>query len=76
LNAEEAVVEKSSTWPFFIMMVVGSLLLGGSVATWLKSKGEILGEYGPLMTMCGIFIGAMMLAGALYSAARQSFKTN
>ena len=76
LSGDEEVSEKPSILPFFIMMVLGSLLFGGSVATWLKSKGEILGEYGPLMTMCGIFIGAMMLAGALYSAARQSFKTN
>lgn len=65
----------SSNLPYFIMMILGSLLFGGSVASWLKSKGEMLGEYGPLLTMCGIFIGAMMLAGALYYAARQTIKT-
>lgn len=76
LSADEEVSEKPSILPYFIMMVLGSLLFGGSVAMWFKNKGDILGEYGPLMTMCGIFIGAMLLAGALYYAARQSFKTN
>lgn len=74
LDVDEDRVEKTSTLPYFIMMVLGSLLFGGSIAMWLKNKGEMLGEYGPLITMCGIFIGAMLLAGALYSAARQSFK--
>ena len=75
LEATEETAENTSTLPYFIMMVLGSLLFGGSIATWLKNKGEILGEYGPLLAMCGIFIGAMLLAGALYYAARQSIRT-
>lgn len=75
LDVADEAEEQTSTLPYFIMMVLGSLLFGGSIATWLKSKGEMLGEYGPLLTMCGIFIGGMLLAGALYYAARQSFKT-
>lgn len=63
-----------STLPYMIMMFFGSILFGGGIAAWLKSQGEMFGSYGPLLTMCGIFIGAMMLAGALYYAARQSFK--
>jgi len=74
MDTADEVEEKTSTLPYFIMMVLGSLLFGGSIAAWLKNKGDMLGEYGPLLTMCGIFIGAMMLAGALYYAARQSFK--
>lgn len=76
LDVESEGAEKLSMLPFFIMMVLGSLLFGGSVAAWLKDKGEMLGEYGPILTMCGIFIGAMLLTGAFYSAARQSFKRN
>jgi len=74
LEVADDLEEKPSTLPYFIMMVLGSLLFGGSIAAWLKSKGEMLGEYGPLLTICGIFIGAMMLLGALYYAARQTFK--
>jgi hypothetical protein len=56
------------------MMILGSTLFGGGIAAWIKNKGEMLGNYGPLLTMCGIFIGGMMLLGALYYAARQTFK--
>ena len=63
-----------SSLPYFVMMILGSMLFGGGIAAWLNNKGEMLGNYGPLLTMCGIFIGAMMLLGALYYAARQTFK--
>lgn len=74
LNASPEEGVSSSAIPYMIMMFLGSVLFGGGVAAWLKSKGEMFGEYGPILTMCGIFIGGMMLAGALYYAARQSFK--
>ncbi len=65
---------KVSSLPYFVMMILGSTLFGGGIAAWLKNQGEMLGDYGPILTMCGIFIGAMMLLGALYYAARQTFK--
>ena len=65
---------KASSLPYFVMMILGSTLFGGGIAAWLKNQGEMLGDYGPMLTMCGIFIGAMMLLGALYYAARQTFK--
>lgn len=74
VNADETDEEKTSSLPYFLMMILGSTLFGGGIAAWLKNKGQMLGEYGPLLTMCGIFIGAMMLLGALYYAARQTFK--
>jgi len=74
MNADEQDEGKASSLPYFLMMILGSMLFGGGIAAWLKNKGEMLGEYGPLLTMCGIFIGVMMLLGALYYAARQTFK--
>lgn len=74
MNIDDEAEEKTSSLPYFFMMVLGSILFGGGIAAWLKNKGEMLGEYGALLTMCGIFIGAMMLLGALYYAARQTFK--
>jgi len=74
VQVEEKAEEKASSLPYFLMMVLGSTLFGGSIAAWLKNKGEMLGDYGPLLTMCGIFIGGMMLLGALYYAARLTFK--
>jgi len=74
MDADEGEEEKVSSLPYFLMMILGSTLFGGGIAAWLKNKGEMLGDYGPLLTMCGIFIGAMMLLGALYYAARQTFK--
>ena len=72
--ATDKVEGKTSTLPYVLMMFMGSILFGGGIAEWFKNKGETLGEYGPLLTMCAIFIGAMMLIGALYYAARQTFK--
>ncbi len=74
INAEEEAEDRVSSVPYFLMMILGSMLFGGGIAAWLKNKGEMIGEYGPLLTMCAIFIGAMMLLGALYYAARQTFK--
>jgi len=74
MHAEEEAERETSSLPYFLMMTLGSTLFGGSIAAWLKNKGEMLGDYGPLLTMCGIFIGGMMLLGALYYAARQTFK--
>ena len=74
ISAEDKEEEKASSLPYFLMMILGSTLFGGGIAAWLKSKGEMLGDYGPLLTMCAIFIGGMMLLGALYYAARQTFK--
>ncbi len=73
---EEGEADKVSSLPYFLMMLLGSMLFGGSIAAWLKNRGEMLGDYGPLLTMCGIFIGGMMLLGALYYAARQTFKSS
>lgn len=74
LNTVEEDEEKISSLPYFLMMFLGSILFGGGIAAWLKSRGEMLGDYGSLLTMCAIFIGAMMLLGAFYYAARQTFK--
>jgi len=74
LDVVEETGSKSSIIPYIFMMIVGSTLFGGGIAAWLKSQGAMFGSYGPLLTMCGIFIGAMMLLGALYYAAKQSFK--
>ncbi|MDA8708824.1 lysozyme, partial [Hellea sp.] len=74
MNALPDEAAEGSTLPYMIMMFFGSIFFGGGIAAWMKSKGAMFGEYGPLLTMCAIFIGAMMLAGALYYAARQSFK--
>lgn len=74
INTDQEVKDKVSSLPYFLMMILGSTLFGGGIAAWLKNKGEMLGNYGPLLTMCAIFIGAMMLLGALYYAARQTFK--
>ena len=74
LDAVDESEPKGSIIPYIFMMIFGSTLFGGGIAAWLKNKGEMFGTYGPLLTMCGIFIGAMMLLGALYYAAKQSFK--
>lgn len=74
LNARPEDNVSVSTIPYMIMMFLGSVLFGGGIASWLKNKGLMFGEFGPMLIMCSIFIGAMMLAGALYYAARQSFK--
>ena len=74
MQVDEETEYKASSLPYFVMMILGSTLFGGGIAAWLKNKGDMLGDYGPLLTMCGIFIGAMMLLGALYYAARQTFK--
>ena len=74
LDVVEETETKSSIIPYIFMMIVGSTLFGGGIAAWLKNQGAMFGNYGPLLTMCGIFIGAMMLLGALYYAAKQSFK--
>lgn len=76
MNAEINDEAKASSLPYFLMMILGSTLFGGGIAAWLKNKGAMLGEYGPILTMCAIFIGAMMLLGALYYAARQTFKSS
>ena len=72
--ATDEIEEKTSSLPYVLMMIIGSILFGGGIAEWFKNKGETLGNFGPLLTMCAIFIGAMMLLGALYYAARQTFK--
>jgi len=74
LNARDEIDEKVSTLPYIIMLVIGALLLGSSGAVYLKNPTDILGEHGPLLTISGIFIGSMMLLGALYYALRQSFR--
>jgi len=62
LDVVEETGSKSSIIPYIFMMIVGSTLFGGGIAAWLKSQGAMFGSYGPLLTMCGIFIGAMMCA--------------
>ena len=64
--------EKSTTLPYWLMVVFGSVLLGGSVAAYLKGAEVLLGENGPLIAICGALIGGMMLFGALYYAFRKT----
>ena len=59
--------------PYWIMILLGSTLFGGSIAAILRGSKQILGEFGPLIAITGVFIGAMMLFGALYYAIRLSF---
>jgi len=58
--------------PYWVMIVFGALLLGASVAAYLKGAEALLGENGPIIAVCGVIIGAMMLLGALYYAFRQT----
>jgi len=57
---------------YWVMIIFGALLLGGSVAAYLKGAEALLGENGPIIAVCGVIIGAMMFLGALYYAFRQS----
>ncbi len=63
-----------SSLPYWIMIILGSILLGASVAVLRKGGEALLGEYGPLLATSGVFIGAMMFIGALYYALRHSMK--
>jgi hypothetical protein len=60
--------------PYWIMIILGSILLGASVAVLRKGGEALLGQYGPLLATSGVFIGAMMFIGALYYALRHSVR--
>ena len=68
----ETKATKSSTLPYWVMIIFGSALLGGSVAAYLKGAEVLLGENGPVIAICGALIGGMMLFGALYYAFRKT----
>ena len=66
--------KNAGSLPYWIMIVLGSVLFGGSIAAILRGSKQLLGEFGPLLAVTGVFLGAMMLFGALYYAIRLSFK--
>lgn len=63
---------KSSTLPYWVMIIFGSALFGSSVAAYLRGAEVFLGENGPMIAICGALIGGMMLFGALYYAFRKT----
>jgi len=74
IELNEAPEEVSrSNLPYWIMITFGSLLLGASVAAYLRGGEVLFGANGQLIVICGTIIGAMMLIGALYYAFRQTF---
>ena len=73
-DADIAGEDTGSSLPYWIMILLGSTLLGGSVAALMRGPEALLGEYGPLLATSGAFIGAMMFIGALYYALRHSFR--
>ena len=56
------------------MITFGSLLLGASIAAYLRGAEALFGANGQLIVICGIIIGAMMLMGSLYYAFRQTLR--
>ena len=56
------------------MITFGSLLLGASLAAYLRGAEALFGANGALIVICGIIIGAMMLMGSLYYAFRQTLR--
>jgi len=73
-EADSAYESTGSSLPYWLMIIFGSVLLGASFAARLKGSEQLLGEYGPMLTILGIFIGAMMFIGALYYALRHSLR--
>lgn len=65
-------IKPSSVLPYWIMIIFGSTLLGGSVAGYLKGAKALFGENGPIIVISGALIGGMMLFGALYYAFRKT----
>jgi len=65
-------VQRTSTFPYWIMLTFGAFLLGASVALILKNAETLLGPNGSLWAMCGVFIGGMILLGSLYYAFRKT----
>jgi len=63
---------KDSNLPYWVMIVFGSVLLGSSIAAYMRGARALLGESGPTIVVCGAIIGAMMLIGALYYAFRKT----
>ena len=63
-----------SNLPYWIMITFGSLLLGASIAAYLRGAEALFGANGQLIVICGIIIGAMMLMGSLYYAFRQTLR--
>ncbi len=72
--ATETKANSGASLPYWIMILLGSTLFGGSIAAILRGSKQLLGEFGPFLAIIGVFIGALMLFGALYYAIRLSFK--
>ena len=66
--------ETQSNLGFWMIMLTGFLLLGASAAAYLRGAEGLLGEYGPLIILSGLFIGAMMILGAAYYAIRRALQ--
>ena len=73
LNETPEEVSRSNL-PYWIMITFGSLLLGASLAAYLRGAEALFGANGALIVICGIIIGAMMLMGSLYYAFRQTLR--
>jgi len=59
---------------FWMIMLTGFILLGGSLAASLRGAERLLGEWGPLLILSGLIIGAVMVLGAAYYALRRAFR--
>ena len=64
--------KSNSVLPYWVMIIFGSALLGGSVAAYLKGSEAILGQNGQMIVISGALIGGMLLFGALYYAFRKT----
>lgn len=73
IDLDNAVDSKpSSVLPYWIMIIIGSTVLGGSVAAYLKGAEDLFGKNGPITVISGALIGGMVLFGALYYAFRKT----
>ena len=73
IEIDDTVTETGGTnLPYWVMIVFGAVLLGSSVAAYLRGSVALLGETGPMITLSGALIGSMMLMGALYYAFRKT----
>ena len=73
IEIDNTVTETGGTnLPYWVMIVFGAVLLGSSVAAYLRGSVALLGETGPMITLSGALIGSMMLMGALYYAFRKT----